>query len=291
MATGPAAWTPWRKSLVRELTVRVSRVFERGEMGTEIAERLTDRLARARELLSGEPDAAVEAFLTRMPRGYFLFVEPAQAAKHFSTIAPDIGVHEVRTVSQPGVAEDSYELLVVATDHPGLLSQIAGSLALAGLSVRSAQVFTTSDHIAADLFEVQGSFGVAVEEDRWRSFRKTLRRAVEGRTSLAHQVEEKRRYYPASSSASAVTVKVDNAASDFYTVVEVGAPDRIGLLFDITKTLADLELDVHVAKVATYPGRVIDAFYVRHVDGTKVTDADEVASIEAAFHPAPVQQG
>ncbi|MEA2556059.1 MAG: hypothetical protein QOI60_1390, partial [Actinomycetota bacterium] len=57
--------------------------------------------------------------------------------------------------------------------------------------------------------------------------------------------------------------------------------------FDITQTLADLDLDVHVAKVATYPGRVIDAFYVRHVDGTKVTDRGEVARIEAAFHVAP----
>jgi len=139
LATGPSAWTPWRRSLVRELTVRVSRVFERGQMGTELAERLSDRLARVRELLSGEPEAAVEQFLARMPRGYFLAVEPAQAAGHFSTIAPEIGVHEVRTVPRPGEREGSYELLVVATDHPGLLSQIAGSLALAGLSVLSAQ--------------------------------------------------------------------------------------------------------------------------------------------------------
>ena len=291
LATGPSAWTPWRRSLVRELTVRVLRVFERGQMGTEIAERLADRLTRVRDLLSGEPEAAVERFLARMPRGYFLAVEPAQASRHFSTIAPEVGVHEVRTVPRPGTREDSYELLVVAADHPGLLSQIAGSLALAGLSVLSAQVFTTDDHVAADLFEVQGSFGFTIEEDRWRSFRKTLRRAVEGRMSLAHQVAEKRAHYPSPSSPSPVTVTVDNDASDFYTVVEVGAPDRIGLLFDITKTLADLELDVHVAKVATYPGRVIDAFYVRHVDGTKVTEPEQVEKIESAFRAAPpVQQ-
>jgi [protein-PII] uridylyltransferase len=287
LATGPAAWTPWRRTLVRELAVRVLRVFERGQMGTELAERLADRLARVRELLASEPDVAVERFMVRMPRGYFLSVEPAQAARHFSVIAPDIGVHEVRTVSRPGTREDTYELLVVAADHPGLLSEIAGSLALAGLSVLSAQVFTTDDHVAADLFEVQASFGTTVEEDRWRSFRKALRRAVEGRTSLAHQVAEKRAHYPAPSRPTPVTVRVDNDASDFYTVVEVGAPDRIGLLFDITQTLADLDLDVHVAKVATYPGRVIDAFYVRHVDGTKVTDPGEVARIEAAFHVAP----
>ena len=65
-------------------------------------------------------------------------------------------------------------------------------------------------------------------------------------------------------------------------MIEVGAPDRLGLLFDITSTLADLQLDVHLAKVATYTGRVIDAFYVRDAVGGKVTDPTQVAEIETA---------
>ena len=79
-----------------------------------------------------------------------------------------------------------------------------------------------------------------------------------------------------------MTVPVDNGASDFSTVIEVGAPDRIGLLYDITRTFADLELDVHVAKVATFTDRVVDAFYVRDALGGKVTDPTQVAEIETA---------
>jgi [protein-PII] uridylyltransferase len=63
-------------------------------------------------------------------------------------------------------------------------------------------------------------------------------------------------------------------------VIEVGAPDRIGLLFDITRTFADLHLDVHLAKVATFEGRVVDAFYVRDSLGQKIVDPrrlDEIA--------------
>jgi [protein-PII] uridylyltransferase len=78
-----------------------------------------------------------------------------------------------------------------------------------------------------------------------------------------------------------VTVAVDNEASDYSTVIEVGAPDRIGLLYDITSALADLTLDVHLAKVATYTDRVIDAFYVRDALGRKVTDQAQVAEIES----------
>ena len=283
LATGPAAWTPWRRALVRELAMRVQRVFDRGEMGSELAERLSDRISTVRDLLANEPQDSVERFLARMPRGYFLAVEPVRAARHFTTIAPEIGAHEARTAAVPGVREGSYELLVVAADHPGLLSQIAGSLALAGLSVLSAQVFTTNDHVAVDLFEVEGAFEGEIGEDRWREFRGTLRKAVEGRLSLGHRVAEKRRPYPAKTGAAPVTVAVDNQASDFYTVVEVGAPDRIGLLFDITSALAEAGLDVHVAKVATYTGRVIDAFYIRNADGTKVTDPAVIQQIEAAL--------
>ena len=64
---------------------------------------------------------------------------------------------------------------------------------------------------------------------------------------------------------------------------QLGATDRIGLLYDLTRTLAGLGLDVHVAKVATYTGRVIDAFYVRDAVGRKVTDPEDVAVIERSM--------
>ena len=80
-----------------------------------------------------------------------------------------------------------------------------------------------------------------------------------------------------------VTVRVDNDASDFSTVIEVGAPDRIGLLYDITRVFSDVGLDVHLAKVATFDGRVVDAFYVRDELGRKVTGDDRLAGIERAL--------
>ena len=161
---------------------------------------------------------------------------------------------------------------MVAADRSGLLSWIAGALSLAGLSILTAQVFTTEDGVAADLFEVQGVFEPEVGEERWREFRSLLRKAIDGRVSLEHRMTEKRRHYPERSDTP-VTVAVDNDASDFFTVIEIGAPDRIGLLYDITRTLSDLELDVHLAKVATYTDRVIDAFYVRDAVGRKVTES------------------
>jgi [protein-PII] uridylyltransferase len=282
LATGPAAWTQWRQALIRELVAKIQRVFERGEMGVEVAERLADAIDRVRDLLHAEPAAEVERFILRMPRSYFLSIPPEQIARHFGTIEPDLGLHDVRTSTKDGSRSGTYELLVVAADRPGLLSWIAGALSLAGLSILTAQVFTTADGVAADLFEVEGAFEPVVGEERWREFRSVLRKAIDGRISLAHRMTEKRRHYP-ERSESPVTVAVDNDASDFFTVIEIGAPDRIGLLYDITRTLSEMELDVHLAKVATYTDRVIDAFYVRDPVGRKVTEPERAASIERSI--------
>jgi [protein-PII] uridylyltransferase len=281
-ATGPAAWTPWRQTLVRELVAKVQRVFERGEMGLEVAGRLTETIGRVRDLLADAPPADVNRFVLRMPRGYFLSLPPAQIARHFVTIAPDLGLHDVRTAVQAGSRSGTFELLVVAADRPGLLSWIAGALSLVGLSILTAQVFTTEDGAAADVFEVQGAFEPDVGEERWRAFRGLLRKAVDGRVSLEHRMSDKRRHYP-EPSETRLTVVVDNDASDFFTVIEIGAPDRIGLLYDITRTLSEMDLDVHLAKVATYTDRVIDAFYVRDPLGRKLEDAGQIGALESAL--------
>jgi [protein-PII] uridylyltransferase len=283
VATGPAAWTPWRRALIRELVAKLQRVFERGDMGRELAERLADRTERLRALLAAEPEAEVDRFVLRMPRGYFLTTEPAQAARHFRTIAPPVGTNEVRTAASPGARPDTYEVLVVATDRPGLLSWIAGSLAIGGISVLSAAVFTTGDGTAIDLFEVEGAFEPEITETRWREFRTTLRRTIEGSVSLERRVEDKRRHYPPPKVRSPLTVRSHNDVSEFSTVVEIGAPDRIGLLYDITRTFADLRLDVHLAKVATYGGRVIDAFYVRDALGRKIVEPAALAEVDQAL--------
>jgi [protein-PII] uridylyltransferase len=282
-ATGPAAWTTWRRTLIHELVAKVQHVLDRGEMGEELAATLADRTERLRDLLANEPDADVDAFVLRMPRRYFLSVEPAQAARHFATIAPRLGANEVRTTVGPGTGAASYELVVVAPDRPGLLSWIAGALAVGGISILSAEVFTTEDGAAIDVFEVEGAFESEIDEARWRRFRSTLRRVIDGSISIESAVDEQRRRYPPPRAPTALSVRIDNDASDFSTVVEVGAPDRIGLLHDVTRVFADLKLDVHLAKVATYDGRVVDAFYVRDALGRKVIDDDQLDEIRGVL--------
>ena len=282
-ATGPHAATPWRLGLVRELVGRVERVLERREMDIERAGDLDDRLERARRLLDSEPAAAVAAYLERLPRAYLLAVQPEDVAAHFSLLSPAIGSTDVRTLARAGARHGTWELAIVAADRPGLLGRMAGSIALAGLSILSAQAFTTEDGVAMDLFVVEPAFHGEIDEERWRTVRHTLRKALEGRLSLEYRVREKRRHYPSPAADVATEVRVLNDVSDFATVVEVEAPDRLGLLFDLARTFEELHLDVSLAKVATYGHRVIDAFYVRDLYGEKVEDHEHAEEVRRAI--------
>jgi UTP:GlnB (protein PII) uridylyltransferase len=76
-----------------------------------------------------------------------------------------------------------------------------------------------------------------------------------------------------------VEVVVDNKASERHTIIEVHAPDHLGLLRTLAKALADAGCDLSMAKVTTYGTRVVDVFYVRHSDGTKITDEDRLSAI------------
>jgi len=78
-------------------------------------------------------------------------------------------------------------------------------------------------------------------------------------------------------------VVIDNSSSDFFTLVEVFADDRVGLLHLITKTLFDLRLDIRIAKIATKGDQIADVFYVRDLEGQKIEDKEHLKEIEEAL--------
>ena len=282
-ATGPTAWSPWKATLVGELFSKVMHVLDRGEVvGRDASDLLRLRTTELRQSLARYPDAAVEAHLHKMPRAYFLAFPTGELVRHFALLDAELAPSDVRAHWTPGEAPGVYELIVVARDRPGLFSKAAGALALNGMNVLAAQIFTRADGIALEAFRVEGTHEREIEPDRWARVEANLARALAGRISLDLRLAEKRDAYerPSKGKREPPRVVVDNRVSDFYTVVEVHATDRVGLLYAITRALADMELDIQSAKVATYADDVVDVFYVRDVDGQKVTDPEHMREIE-----------
>jgi [protein-PII] uridylyltransferase len=155
------------------------------------------------------------------------------------------------------------ELIVGARDRPGLFADVTGVLALNGLSVLAADVWTSPDGVAVESFRTESGFGRAPDRERLEA---DLEAAIEGRLPIESRLAERVRTYAqrhrAQTRRAAPRVLVDNEASARATVVEVRAPDGIAVLYRITRALAGLALDVRYAKVQTMGAEVVDTFYV-----------------------------
>jgi [protein-PII] uridylyltransferase len=172
----------------------------------------------------------------------------------------------------------------MADDRPGLFSRVAGVLALHGIDVLEAAAHSTDDGRALARFRVIDHVRPEVP---WAAVTADLERVLAGRLALSARVAERARTYgrrrPPAPRPLAANVHVDNSASATATVIDVHAADRIGVLYRITRALADMDLDIRSARVQTLSPHVIDSFYVRDRHGAKVTETPDLAEIERAI--------
>ncbi len=187
----------------------------------------------------------------------------------------------------------AYTSVKVCTwDRAGLFSKIAGSLSAAGLNILSAQIFTREDNIALDTFYVTDArSGGMASPDQCEKFEAALTKALTGEEidlpALIARHKITRPLYAAYTGERMTThVNFDNDTSDNRTLIEIEAEDRVGLLYAISQTLAELRLDISAAKILTERGAAIDSFYVREQDGGVVADPHRQRQIQNALRHA-----
>ena len=178
---------------------------------------------------------------------------------------------------------DDAVVSVVAPDRAGLFWRVAGTLALHGLDVLAADAWSTDDGLALEEFRVEHAFGGVVD---WKRFEVDLGRALEDRLDLEAGMAERARMYvnraPLAATPAQPRVIVDVTASNRATVVEVRAPDGVGVLYRITRAIAGLGLDVRTARIATLGHEVVDSFYLCDASGAPIRDDEVLRRLEAA---------
>ncbi|WP_098011071.1 [protein-PII] uridylyltransferase [Streptomyces sp. sk226] len=245
LATGPAAWSTWRASLVADLVKRVTAVFA-GEFPEEPVE---DAPSTEHERL------AVEALRTGGP----------VLTLHTRTEEPD---------RDGEVAPVGVELLIALPDRPGVLPAAAGVLALHRLTVRSADLraLELPDEVGerTDLlllsWRVAAEYGSLPEAARLRA---DLVRALDGSLDIRARLAEREAAQPRRRGVKAPPPRVAVAAagSRRATVIEVRAQDAPGLLHRIGRALEESAVRVRSAHVSTLGANAVDAFYVTGADG------------------------
>jgi [protein-PII] uridylyltransferase len=82
------------------------------------------------------------------------------------------------------------------------------------------------------------------------------------------------------------SVTFDNDGSEIYTIIEVDTRDRPGLLFDLTRTLANMNVYIASAVIATYGEQVVDSFYVKDMFGLKFYSESKQKKLEQNLRQA-----
>jgi [protein-PII] uridylyltransferase len=284
-AVGPGVMTGWQARVLNEVFSRTLLRLTGGQIEAPSRDAAT---ARVWEVMHREGSRrVVAAHLAMLSDRYLSTIAPQRIACHLRLVEGlEEDVIATELFHYPDL--DSSELVIATRDVPGLFSLIAGTLAAHGINILSAQIHTRADGLAIDTFQVNDPLGEPVtEEARWRQTLDALRKVVSGEESVDALLARRRAARPASEAvAGPPKISVDNHLSDSHTVVEVKCPDRIGLLYAITRTLSALSLDIGSARIATEIDQAYDTFYVTDRQGRRVEDVAAIARLREALERA-----
>jgi [protein-PII] uridylyltransferase len=285
LATGSRAWNNWKSMLVKDLFFKLLHILEKGEVASGMAlETLASLQREILEQVEKEiPPKEARMLLEGMPTGYLLSLPAASIARHLRLLRQLDGKPFLWAVEKK---EEIYELFICCHDRPGLFSRLTGVLSLNHINILGAQIFTRSDRIALDIFQVQPPLDPLFEEETWEKVHEQLLKAIQGKLSLDYRLAQKKPGLQLSSGPKTQAesqVVIDNQGSDFYTILEIYSQDRLGLLYTITKTLFEIELNIHYAKISTKVDQVVDVFYVADLEGQKIWDEERMEEVKKAI--------
>lgn len=272
-AVGPGVFNGWKGQLLRTLYYETQPVLAGGHDKLSRTMRIDQAKDELRAEIADFSDEEFSGFAALHYPAYWLRTNTAQQAAHARMI------RDAATSGNPlvtNVATDAFrgvtELTIFGPAHPRLLSMIAGACAAAGADIVGAHISTTREGHALDTIHLRREFDMADDEKRRGSrIARSIEKVMRGETYLDELLRSKPKI---KSKLKAFSVEpqviIDNTLSDDLTVIEVNGLDRPGLLYELTRELSDMKLDIASAHIATFGEKAVDVFYVTDLMGNKI---------------------
>ncbi len=279
-AVNPMAWTQWKAVLLQDLYVRTLDYIEkRALVEEEDKARLAAQIAKIRtETQDKFTPREVDDFISVMSDQYILYTSTRKVAYHMQMMRR-LQVEQLVIDHRHYPGRGYTELVVCAYDAYGMFYRTAGVIASKNLNILRAQVYTSKSGVMLDTFQITDAEGKLCDyEPAWESVLAELRMALMNKSRLAEPSHYGRRQRPAT--AITPVVEFDNETSASFTIIDMLARDRVGLLYSMTKALYELNLDIGSAKIVTEGPRVMDSFYVTDYLHGKITEERRLKKIQ-----------
>ena len=288
--TSAEAWSDWKESLVWQLFHETSRYLadrksydeqtriERQSLQTSVSENLS-------------PDYAeeIEAHFEFMPDHYFRASDLPEIVEHlklFRSFLENVSTGGklplAPAIKWKVVPKQGHTVMIFCTwERERLLAKVAGSFSVVPLNILSADVFPRGDNAVLGVFRVcDANARPATDPRDFKLMEQTLQRALEDESFDFLPLIEKakcqsRRLAPAIEFPTRIAI--DNKTHPTYTLIEIQAPDRLGLLYDVLSCLDRENILIPLSRINTQAGAAIDTLYV--VDGAnhaKITDSHRI---------------
>ncbi|MCZ2152977.1 MAG: ACT domain-containing protein [Bryobacterales bacterium] len=266
----PGALTPWRMDQLWS-AFRVAQIS------------LEEQVAQERIHAADGFSPQQHEFLTGFSVRYLRIFLPSQIREQYELyLAASRGETAVRLRRQEG----AFELIAVAADSPGLFAEATGVLTGLGQNILLADVFRNAQGIAVLRFQFEDptrslTLNPTEQDALVRRMDRVLRLGesaanVTPRHGVPSLPRNPRRLDP--------YVYARNDVSPSLTMLELGAADRPGLLYEIARAVADQGVEIDMLIVETRAQRAFDTLYVQK-NGSQLDEAAQ-ARLVAALHNA-----
>jgi [protein-PII] uridylyltransferase len=291
-AVGPNVWTDWKSQLLSSLYRKTQLLLQGQDPVRPMDEDTKFRLIRS--ILSEHPGDVtleqVERFINNAPQKYLHSMPPSKMASHlmlFRQLGPERVI--AYEVTQPEHFNYT-EIAVLSKDIKGGLSATCAALSSKDINILSVQAYSTKDGYAVDVFQVTDLRGDKLPHGfRLDRLFNDLDDLLRNKKDPADVFPQQRRKgsvaagdRPDLQTVKPAQVLINNEASPDYTVLEVKAYDRPGLLYDVTSTCANQGYFIHLAMITTEAYRVVDVFYITDVEYNKL-ELPQVRRLEQAL--------
>jgi [protein-PII] uridylyltransferase len=283
-AVGTDVWTAWKASLFQELYEKAFSILDRGGFQQEASsERVTSMIKKVTDLLENDFVVAdIRQELKAMPVRLLLSNPAPLIAEQIRLL---LGLEQsdiLLRLTHQSVSGYS-EYTICAHDMPGLFSRITGVMAANGINILGAQINTSKNGKVLDILQVNSPQGnLVTDAARWDKIEQDMRQAIHGEVQVSALVARRKRPTMLTSRPAprfATKVNIDNEVSEEYTVIDILTHDKVGLLYLITSTLAEMGLYIGVSKISTKVDQVADVFYVRDIFGHKIFAPEKLTEI------------